>query len=180
MAVAQERTAERSNSESAQALQSEPAVCRRLERLRQRLVEERQRLVNDLDVSRRDNWSRGGVADEVDVATVEQDAGTCLQAMASELGSLAQVDDALLRMRDGTYGRCEECGQLIAPARLRALPFAALCRRCKEQEERGRPPGESARPIGSRLTESHVQAYWSDDVDESARHVRREAVLRPA
>lgn len=163
MAVAQERTAERNNSESAQALQLEPAVCRRLERLRQQPVEERRRLVNDLDVSRRDNWSRGGVADEVDVATVEQDAGAVLQAMASELGSLAQVDDALHRMENGTYGLCEECGQTIARARLRALPFASLCRRCKEQEERGRPSGKLGGSIGLRLTESDVEAFWSDD-----------------
>ena len=139
-----------------------PTVCHRSENLRRQLVEERQRLLSTLDVSRRGNWGRSGITDQIDVATEEQDAGAAFLAMASGLGSLAQVDDALCRMEEGTYGLCEECGQAIAPARLRALPFASLCRRCKEQEERDKPPGRSARPIGFRLAESDVQTYWSD------------------
>jgi DnaK suppressor protein len=43
---------------------------------------------------------------------------------------LAEVDAALLRVSDGTYGVCERCGSAIGEARLEALPAARLCIRC--------------------------------------------------
>lgn len=50
---------------------------------------------------------------------------------------LAQVDEALTRMDAGTYGICTNCGRPIAPARLMALPWAALCIDCQGKSERG-------------------------------------------
>jgi DnaK suppressor protein len=41
-----------------------------------------------------------------------------------------EVDDALGRVRAGTYGRCESCGTQIAAARLEARPFATTCIDC--------------------------------------------------
>jgi DnaK suppressor protein len=49
--------------------------------------------------------------------------------------SIQEVDDALLRLAQGTYGVCERCGHRICPARLSAMPSACLCIRCKKQEE---------------------------------------------
>lgn len=40
---------------------------------------------------------------------------------------IAKVEAALARLRDGSYGRCEQCGQPIEPERLEALPYATLC-----------------------------------------------------
>jgi DnaK suppressor protein len=48
---------------------------------------------------------------------------------------LAQVQDALARFDDGTYGVCEGCHQAIDPARLEALPYATLCLRCQQRLE---------------------------------------------
>lgn len=48
---------------------------------------------------------------------------------------LGEIDAALQRLDDGTYGRCTECGNEIAPDRLEALPYAALCVACQEQEQ---------------------------------------------
>ncbi len=44
---------------------------------------------------------------------------------------LAAVESALARLDDGTYGRCTACHQPIAPDRLEALPWAALCIDCQ-------------------------------------------------
>jgi RNA polymerase-binding transcription factor DksA len=44
---------------------------------------------------------------------------------------------ALARVDDGTYGRCELCGNDITAERLEALPYAAHCRGCKELMEKG-------------------------------------------
>lgn len=50
---------------------------------------------------------------------------------------LSQVGLALLKVKDGTYGVCEGCGELIGERRLHFLPFANLCVECKDKEERG-------------------------------------------
>ena len=49
---------------------------------------------------------------------------------------LEQVDHALARIDDGSYGVCENCGKPIGKYRLQAFPRATLCRACKEAEER--------------------------------------------
>ncbi|MBI2237416.1 MAG: TraR/DksA C4-type zinc finger protein [Actinobacteria bacterium] len=50
--------------------------------------------------------------------------------------SLREVEDALMRLDRGTFGRCEECGRPIPVDRLRALPRARLCVRCQRREDR--------------------------------------------
>lgn len=49
---------------------------------------------------------------------------------------LIDIDAALRRLDDGTYGRCARCGQPIAPARLAARPTATMCIRCASRAGR--------------------------------------------
>jgi DnaK suppressor protein len=49
--------------------------------------------------------------------------------------TLNMIDAALDRLQEGTYGNCFECGDEIAKARLRALPFAVRCTHCEEHRE---------------------------------------------
>jgi len=49
-------------------------------------------------------------------------------------GQLAEVNRALKRIKDGTYGICTNCGNLINSERLEALPYAELCIDCQRQE----------------------------------------------
>lgn len=46
---------------------------------------------------------------------------------------LSDIDAALGKLEKGTYGRCERCGEPIAPERLEALPHARLCASCKSK-----------------------------------------------
>jgi len=56
--------------------------------------------------------------------------------LASKSGRfLHHIDEALLRIKDKTYGKCQECGKQISTARLEAVPHARLCIECKEKEE---------------------------------------------
>ena len=55
--------------------------------------------------------------------------------MEMESETLRKIDEALHRLEEGTYGDCTECGQKIAEARLKAVPFASACRECQEQQE---------------------------------------------
>jgi DnaK suppressor protein len=53
-----------------------------------------------------------------------------------EKRKLLQIDDALDRIDDNSYGQCEECGVKIPRARLKVLPFAKFCVECQEKNER--------------------------------------------
>ena len=72
-------------------------------------------------------------AEEQSVDEFVQEVDLALMQMKSD--TLKKIDQAILRLEQGTYGHCEECEQEIASARLRALPFAVLCRDCQEATE---------------------------------------------
>lgn len=58
-----------------------------------------------------------------------------LARMESAGEEIEAIDEALERIREGTYGSCEECGAPIPVERLRAIPYARLCIACKQLEE---------------------------------------------
>jgi len=60
--------------------------------------------------------------------TAERGEAEALAAPLNE--ALQEVEAALARLAAGTYGRCQRCGQPIAPARLEAMPAAQLCITC--------------------------------------------------
>ncbi|MGH2628546.1 MAG: TraR/DksA family transcriptional regulator [Anaerolineales bacterium] len=113
---------------------------------RRLLEEERDRLTEELEaleehtpeVERQAGVDLGGSYDEdfADVAgdTFEREKGFAIGA--SVRGLLTQVEEALARIDEGTYGTCENCGRAIHPARLKAIPYAKLCIECKAREER--------------------------------------------
>jgi len=59
-----------------------------------------------------------------------------LVRMESAGDEISEIDDALFRLHEGTYGLCEECGKALSLERLRAIPYARLCIPCKRLEER--------------------------------------------
>jgi DnaK suppressor protein len=66
-------------------------------------------------------------------ADIQEDIEFALIQMKSE--TLNKVNDALVRLEQGIYGNCFECGEEIAEKRLRALPFAVRCKDCEEAKE---------------------------------------------
>lgn len=54
--------------------------------------------------------------------------------------ALARTERALAKLDEGTYGTCDECGDPIPPARLRAMPDSAFCVACAAAERRVPPP----------------------------------------
>jgi DnaK suppressor protein len=69
-----------------------------------------------------------------------------LSLLGSEKDALDQIDGALKRIEDGSYGKCEECGVRIPESRLKAIPYAAQCVRCASQQEGGHGPRTEAGP----------------------------------
>ena len=52
---------------------------------------------------------------------------------------LDEIEHALHKFKEGTYGLCDSCGNPIAPDRLEALPQASLCVECKAKNAKSRP-----------------------------------------
>ena len=57
-----------------------------------------------------------------------------------ERGTLLQIDEALARIDEGSYGFCTNCGQPMAEKRLTAVPWAPYCIDCQELAEKGMLP----------------------------------------
>ncbi len=110
-----------------------------LEGRRRELAEDVQERIRDAraeDVTQRQSVDQGEVSeldtqDEIEFALLQMKADT-----------LNRIDAALRRLDEGSYGNCIQCGDDIAEARLRALPFAVRCKGCEEaletDEERDR------------------------------------------
>jgi RNA polymerase-binding protein DksA len=78
----------------------------------------------------------GAGHDQADVGATSFERDHELTVVNNEREALEQMDHALARIADGSYGLCESCGKPIGKARLMAFPRASLCMACKQREER--------------------------------------------
>lgn len=74
-------------------------------------------------------------ADPADRATAESDRAFTLRLRDRERRLIRKIQAALQRLDDGVYGICEECGEDISLARLKARPVTRLCIHCKARQE---------------------------------------------
>jgi len=74
--------------------------------------------------------------DEVDLASSEYIQSFALRLRGRERMFLDKIDRALLKIREGDFGMCEDCEDPIGRKRLEARPETTLCIRCKEDQER--------------------------------------------
>jgi len=70
--------------------------------------------------------------DLIDSASADAEAELQVRLHQTDGRLLKAIEDALIRMRAGTFGICERCQQPISRARLEAVPWTRLCRGCKE------------------------------------------------
>ena len=78
----------------------------------------------------------GAGQDQADMGATSFERDHELTVLNNERDKLAQIDRALARIDDGTYGICESCGEPIGKMRAMAFPRATLCMTCKQREER--------------------------------------------
>jgi DnaK suppressor protein len=93
--------------------------------------------------------------------TYEQDFA--FMSMESEEDLLRKVDRALVRVREGSYGTCEECEKDINPERLEALPWATMCIKCQELEERGLRRKRDEDDVDFDIADDNEEALIGDD-----------------
>lgn len=90
-----------------------------------------------------------------DQGTDNFDREFALSLVSSEQEALYEIDEAIERIKDGTFGLCESCGCDIEKARLKALPFARLCIACKSEAEKGKTRYRPfAQPVTPQLNET--------------------------
>ena len=116
------------------------------DRFRRALLEERERVVSALGHIHEEN--PGSLQDETGeetmfdnhlgdtaTATFDRELGYTLEENEEHL--LAEIDAALRRIDDGTYGTCRVCGRPIGEERLEAVPWTTLCIDDARKQERG-------------------------------------------
>jgi DnaK suppressor protein len=118
-----------------------------LEPIRRKLEEERQQLQRQFSELEQSSLaaSQSELSGEMAFDEEYADAGTATFEREKDLSLsnnirdlIDQIDRALRRMEEGTYGLCVRCGNPIEKARLAALPYAELCIKDKQAEERAR------------------------------------------
>jgi len=108
------------------------------ERLKNALLVEQAHLTEQLagltEVATGDHLGYG--IHQADDASAAFDQAKDLAIRINADGLLKQVNDALRRFENGTYGLCIECNKPIDTARLKAIPYAELCMDCQRKRER--------------------------------------------
>ncbi len=110
----------------------------RNERLRKVLVQKREDILKESrkeikkQVSGENRQFVETVLDDGDLAVVDVSEDINLKQLTAHRQMLIKIDTALTKLREGSYGVCEECGGEIEEGRLKVLPFAICCRDCQE------------------------------------------------
>lgn len=118
----------------------EPTISRE-ETLRRQLIRRREDIVREAKneiakyVSGEANQLAETALDDGDWSVIDLSEDINLKRLETHRQSLLSIDEALRKLREGTYGVCEDCSEEISAERLRVMPFAILCRDCQEKRE---------------------------------------------
>jgi DnaK suppressor protein len=124
-----------------------PLTKKEIQELKQQLLDERAKL--DLQYKELEESTFGSnqsdLSGEMSFDEEYADAGTATFERERDLSLvnnlrdlIDRIDKALAKIDDGTYGLCDRCGKPIEKLRLKALPYANLCIKDKQAEERVR------------------------------------------
>jgi DnaK suppressor protein len=88
--------------------------------------------IKPLQASMENNTRQGDMADQ---ASGNNEVHIALKLKQTDAKILQAIEEALMRIDKGTYGVCRDCGEMIAPARLDAIPWTRVCISCKEKQQ---------------------------------------------
>ncbi len=104
----------------------------------------------------------GPALDEGDLSTLDQERDLDYWLLTMRTETLENIERALERLEEGTYGICGECGQRIGEKRLRAMPFARYCVDCQKEREKSTEPDRGRGWMERRAQVGHRQADRDD------------------
>ena len=147
-----------------------------LEKQKERLLQLRDSLLDSMSGVAKDTLRARAEGSEASAFGMHQaDAGSdaydrdfALSLLSQEQDALYEIEEALKRIENGTYGICEMSGKEIPPARLEALPFARLTVECQAEFERTKKFQRSRVPVTSLfgLTDSDDEDGDADEPEE--------------
>ncbi|MBI2810895.1 MAG: TraR/DksA family transcriptional regulator [Candidatus Melainabacteria bacterium] len=110
-------------------------------RFKQRLEELRDQLTNMIRDSSEDvksiDETKGYSQHQADEGTDDFNRTISLEVTSKEFGTLRQIERAMEKIEDGTYGVCDITGEEIPMARLEAIPYATMTVKAQEKFEKG-------------------------------------------
>ncbi len=107
-----------------------------LEQFREDLEAKKQEILDDVGKTLTEMTDQTtNIPDPNDRATVESGRSFELRIRDRERKLLSKIDEALMRIDEGTFGECEGCGEDIGLKRLEARPVTTLCIDCKTAQE---------------------------------------------
>lgn len=116
----------------------------KLENARRKLLEMQQNIIREsrAEISQMLNKGDNGLSDDGDLADVAITDSLQATNLNRHRATLRAIEEALIRIDEGTYGTCEDCGEEIFIGRLNAVPFALRCVECQEIQEVSAPKSE--------------------------------------
>jgi DnaK suppressor protein len=109
---------------------------KQLEAFRVQLLEKKEDIVTEAEKTMSEmNDQTTNIPDPNDRATVESGRSFELRIRDRERKLVSKIDEAIVRIDDGSFGTCEDCGELIGLQRLQARPVTTLCIDCKTAQE---------------------------------------------
>lgn len=155
-----------SDSQVGTAMARKDAIIKLHKVLLRRREAMRKALDGDLSMLKELNEQTAG--DVVDFALDSTQDEISSQLAEVESRELAQIENALERMREGNYGQCEGCGGSIPLPRLQALPYATFCISCQREAEKlsaqGIPSADWGRLISGNLADNDSAMSLEIDV----------------
>ena len=107
-------------------------VRRKLLEMQQHLIRESRAEISQI-LTKDDKYN--GMSDDGDLADVACRDSLQATNLNRHRARLRAIEEALLRIDEGTFGSCEDCGEEISVGRLNAVPFALRCVECQETQE---------------------------------------------
>ena len=141
--AAESKTASRAASKAAPAERKGSRSAAETEKIREALTQRRDELqeeyeqtLSDITELQRERLTDSAGDDQADTGTKTFEREQEITLANAILERITQVERALERLDEGSYGWCERCGNPIPVERLAAFPSATLCVSCKQLEER--------------------------------------------
>lgn len=121
-----------------------PLNKQQLKQFRQLLITERSKIVDEIrsiadETSKSPRDASGDLSaytvHMADMAADTYERELSINMVSSEQEVLYQIDDALKRIEEGTFGVCQQCSKPILLSRLKAVPYASMCIACQRLKE---------------------------------------------
>ncbi len=109
-----------------------------LEEIKKNLTLMKREIFKDIDASIKEGSSKDSSeyqGDNYDIASNERDRELSYMLGDRERQKIREIDNALLKIKEGTYGVCDECGEPISKKRLKVIPYSNFCIHCQSRSE---------------------------------------------